>query len=915
MKNYIKLLIPIILWNIIVLSCIKSDALDTPLLINCGLPKSTRSESPLDGRVWQSDDGPAFAPSNLDSVSTNVSENADDLPYKVGRVLWSDITYTFSITPGPIFIRLYFFPNVSSNNTPPHLFSTSLLANNYTLLHNFNPFLNSVQETKQYEFQLILENGENNLKLTFSPGRIINNNTRSTFGYINGIEIESIPEGLYINESNPNYLYAKYPVSEYSLDQNSTAFQTAYRLNVGGENVDRNDDNPGGMKRKWEADEDYVMGERGIKLQPDPGFNNLEINYTKKTPAYVAPKIVYGTRRSMGDNSPDINLGRNITWTFEVDPGFDYVVRLHLCELGANVTGILQRVMEVYIDGILVDPGLDIWAEAGGRYIPMYKDFVISLPPPAITNNASKVALFLALHPLPYLVTDISLSGLEILKLSDTTRNLAVPNPPYTGTDTTSLNQTPSHKSSIRKILFVIGGVISGLLLVSVLLLALFRRRLQYNKLFMSTKSSSKGQWLPASVQSQSSTATTKANSSRPSLPSDLCRRFSLSEIRVATCDFDEDLVVGTGGFGKVYKGCIDDGAISVAIKRLNSTSKQGEHEFLTEIEMLSRLRHVHLVSLIGYCEDQGEMILVYEYMPRGTLRDHLNYKDTKGKDENEVLSWKQRLMICIGSARGLDYLHAGAKQLIIHRDVKSTNILLDDKWTAKVSDFGLSKVGPASDTGVGHVSTVVKGSFGYLDPEYYKRGQLTEKSDVFSFGVVLFEVLCARPAINVSLPKEQVNLANWGRACYKKGTLYTIVDPNLSGQIAPECLRKFGEIADMCVRSHRDERPSMRDIVWSLEFALTLQQTAEKNTSNVSPMVKIPSNTTDVASEGDDGDGGLTNPYKENMTQSSGVGVDTGEFGSNTGSTATTNSTITNYNMDIKSGSVFSEILDPRAR
>ncbi|XP_074289886.1 putative receptor-like protein kinase At5g39000 [Silene latifolia] len=723
-----------ILWStIIVLSCIKSDALDTPLLINCGLPKSTRSESPLDGRVWQSDENPAFAPSYLNTISSNVSEdNADDLPYKVGRVFWSDITYTFSITPGPIFIRLYFFPNVTSNNTLPHLFLTSLVANNYTLLHNFNPFLNLLQKTTpQYEFHLILENGENNLKLTFSPGGIINNNTRSSFGYINGIEIETIPEGLYINESNLNYLYVTYPVSEYYLDQNSTAFQTAYRLNVGGENVDRNDDNPGGMRRKWEADEDYVVGERGIKYQPTPGQNNITIQYTKKMPAYVAPKIVYETRRSMGDNPPDINLGRNITWKFEVDPGFDYVVRLHFCEWSADVTGKEQRVMEVYIDGILVDPGLDIWHQAGGSEIPMYKDYVISLPPPAINNNASKVALFLALHPLPRHVVDISLSGLEILKLSDTTRNLAVPNPPYNGTDdTTSLTQIPRDKSSIRKTINIIGSVIGGLLLVSVILLALFRRKIQYNKLF------------------------TPANSSRPSLPTDLCRHFSLNQIRVATRDFDQNLIIDRGGFGKVYKGCIDGGATLVAIKGLNPTSKQGEQEFLTEIEMLSKLRHKHLVSLIGYCDEKGETILIYEYMPRGTLRDHLNYRDTKGTNNNQVLSWKQRLTICLGSARGLEYLHAGTKQLIIHRDVKSTNILLDDKWTAKVSDFGLSKVGPASDTGVGHVSTTVKGSFGYLDPDYYKRGQLTEKSDIYSFGVMLFEVLCAQPAVALTFLK-----------------------------------------------------------------------------------------------------------------------------------------------------------------
>ncbi|KAH9616326.1 hypothetical protein KSS87_001053 [Heliosperma pusillum] len=905
--NCIKLLIPII-----VLSCMISDGLASSLVINCGVPELSHPIS-SNKRLWQSDEDPAFAPSNLNMISTGVvSEDAKDVPYTTSRVFWSDITYTFSITtPGPLFLRLYFFPNLYSNNILPHQFSTSLVANNVTLLHNFNPSLNAAgMPFLMYEFQIIIQNGDKNLNLTFSPGALLDNTTKSSYGYVNGIEIESIPEGLYINESNLMYTYVDNLGAGYPLQKDSKTFQTAYRLNVGGELVDVLDDNPGGMKRKWEADEDYLVGERGDKMEPSPGWVSSSINTstTNKVLPYSAPKIVYGTIRTLGNNSADINFKRNLTWRLKVDPGFDYVVRLLLCEMEINVTGIGQRVMAFYINGLVADSYLDIWGYAGGFATPVYKDYVISLPG---VSTGSKISLFLDLHPQQgSKVADVSLSGLEILKLS-VNRSLAVPNPPYSGSETISQHTTPNAKSPTRKTtIIVIGGVIGGLLLVSVILLALCRRRVHYRKLFTSAKSSSKGQWLPPSIESQSSTATTKANSSRPSLPSDLCRRFSLSEIRVATSDFDEDLVVGTGGFGKVYKGCIDDGATSVAIKRLNPTSKQGEHEFLTEIEMLSRLRHVHLVSLIGYCEDQGEMILVYEYMPRGTLRDHLNYKDTKGKDESEVLSWKQRLMICIGSARGLDYLHAGAKQLIIHRDVKSTNILLDDKWTAKVSDFGLSKVGPASDTGVGHVSTVVKGSFGYLDPEYYKRGQLTEKSDVFSFGVVLFEVLCARPAINVSLPKEQVNLANWGRACYKKGTLHTIVDPNLSGEIASECLRKFGEIADMCVRSHRDERPSMRDIVWSLEFALTLQQTAEKNTNNASPMVRIPSNTQVGSEDGDDRDGGLTNPYEDNISQSATTG-----FGTNTGTTATTNSTITNYHLDINSASVFSEILDPRPR
>ncbi|KAJ9551324.1 hypothetical protein OSB04_015369 [Centaurea solstitialis] len=251
-----------------------------------------------------------------------------------------------------------------------------------------------------------------------------------------------------------------------------------------------------------------------------------------------------------------------------------------------------------------------------------------------------------------------------------------------------------------------------------------------------------------------------------------------INEIRSATRDFDDELVIGEGGFGKVYKGFLRVGETIhvVAIKRLDPMSDQGAAEFKAEIEMLSELRHCHLVSLIGFCEHNKEMMLVYEYMSNGTLDHHLHKAETP-------LSWMQRLQIAKGAAKGLDYLHngVGTQHGVIHRDIKSSNILLDENLAAKISDFGLSKIGPTNQLKSVVDTCSVKGTFGYMDLDYFYTRKLTVKTDVYAFGVLLFELLSGRKAVDERFG-DQCGLAKWARKCVKDRKFDKLVESKIMG-------------------------------------------------------------------------------------------------------------------------------------
>ncbi|XVF25146.1 hypothetical protein REPUB_Repub13aG0188500 [Reevesia pubescens] len=292
-----------------------------------------------------------------------------------------------------------------------------------------------------------------------------------------------------------------------------------------------------------------------------------------------------------------------------------------------------------------------------------------------------------------------------------------------------------------------------------------------------------------------------------------LAKNFTLNDIERATNSFDVSRVIGEGGFGIVYRGILDDGA-AVAVKVLKREDQRGGQEFLAEVEMLSRLHHRNLVKMIGICTEDSIRCLVYELVPNGSLESHLHGVDKA----TDPLDWGARMKIALGAARGLAYLHEDSNPRVIHRDFKSSNILLEHDFTPKVSDFGLART--ALDEGNKYISTHVMGTFGYLAPEYAMTGHLLVKSDVYSYGVVLLELLTGRKPVDLSQPPGQENLVALARPLLTaKEGLETVIDPTIQSEISFDSIAKVAAIASMCVQPEVSHRPFMGEVVQALKL------------------------------------------------------------------------------------------------
>ncbi|XP_022775150.1 probable receptor-like protein kinase At5g24010 [Durio zibethinus] len=716
--------------------------------------------------------------------------------YQTARIFRRPSPYKLEMRQnGTYVVRLHFFAFSSSVSLADAVFNVSAQLNASAplllLLSNFT-MKNSNESTVVKEFLLTI--GAGKFLLYFIPSQI------SCLAFVNAIEVFLAPNGFvpdYATHINLSGIKGNYS------GLLSNVLQKAYRINVGGPNITEETDT---LMRFWISDDQFllfpVFTENRQTTYDELKFVQRGANGSTK---YIAPESVYGTAKELNSTNSSKKFS-NITWRFKVDEHSKHFVRAHFCDFitpSLNYPGLNFCINGNFCQ--LISP----YETINQLSAPFYADFVVD------SGKSGNIDISVA-PPKDERYQIAFLNGLEIMQLMENSYSSFVP-----------LRPEPK-----KKILFIIAGSLGlafAFIIMAVVMIRLVRKKEDAVEIPRLPSSLA----FPGWSENDMSTARTVG------LGLDLELRIPFAEILQATQDFDSKLFIGEGGFGKVYVGTLH--GKKVAVKRREPGYKQGLAEFQTEIMVLSRTRHRNLVSLIGYCDERSEMILVYEFMEKGNLRDNLY--DTNGCSKPNGLSWEKRLEICIGSATALHHLHTGSAVKIIHRDVKSTNILLDENYTAKVSDFGISK---SSHSDLTLDNTIVKGSVGYLDPEYFMSVELTEKSDVYSFGVVLLEVLCARPAVINSPQKEEVNLADWGLFWLKKGQLEKIIDPSLVDKINPNSFRKFGEIVGKCLEAKGSNRPTMHNVLWDLEYALSLhtginREDAGESTTNISLQFGLP--------------------------------------------------------------------------
>eukprot|EP00253_Pinus_taeda_P017303 PITA_17303 len=439
-----------------------------------------------------------------------------------------------------------------------------------------------------------------------------------------------------------------------------------------------------------------------------------------------------------------------------------YTVKLHFAEIQIENSNswksVGRRVFDVYVQGKKVLTDFDIRKEAGGSNIGVVKSF----------NMTNVTANFLEIHFF------WAGKGTCCIPAQGTYG-------PLVSAISVTPEFNPKKKSKTGMVIGVTTGIVAALICI-ILFSLLWRRRVQK----------------PPAADVEEDKA---INDIRSKL-----KIFSYADMKTATGDFAKENKLGEGGYGEVYKGTFSDGEM-VAVKQLSSESRQGKREFINEVAVISELQHRNLVKLHGCCLEADDPLLVYEYLENNSLDKAL----LSNEKSHTQLDWPTRYNICIGTACGLTYLHEEASTRIIHRDIKASNILLDDSLNPKISDFGLARLYDENKT---HISTRVAGTIGYLSPEYAMRGHLTEKADVFSFGVVALELVSGRSNTDTSLPDSMVYLLEWTWHLYEKERPLELMDPEIESTCSEEEVLRVIKVALLCTQAVPTMRPSMSRVV-----------------------------------------------------------------------------------------------------
>nr|XP_043626685.1 probable LRR receptor-like serine/threonine-protein kinase At1g07650 [Erigeron canadensis] len=464
----------------------------------------------------------------------------------------------------------------------------------------------------------------------------------------------------------------------------------------------------------------------------------------------------------------------------------NYTVSLHFVEIvftqDKSFNSLGKRVFDVYVQGELKLKDFDIVKEAGGAGRPVIKSYMVN-----VTNNTLKIQLYWAGKG----TTGIPVRGSY---------------GPLISAISVDPNFTPPMYGKKIDVNLIVGTVGGGLLFVFLIVIVLWRKGYLMGK--KATDKELRGLDLQTGI-------------------------FTLRQIKAATKNFDLSNKLGEGGFGAVYKGLLSDGTI-IAVKQLSSKSKQGSREFVNEIGMISALQHPNLVKLYGCCVEGNQLSLIYEYMENNCLSRALFGRDKLSKTK---LTWPVRVEICLGIARGLVYLHEESQLKIVHRDIKTSNVLLDKNLSAKISDFGLAKL---NDDGNTHISTRIAGTIGYMAPEYAMRGYLTAKADVYSFGVVALEIVSGKSNTNYRPKEDFVYLLDWAYVLQERGSLLELVDPDLGSEYSSEEAMTILNVALLCTNASPTLRPTMSQAMNMLEGRTNVQDMlSDPGFSTINPKFK----------------------------------------------------------------------------